>query len=158
MGVYRVAQICMAGHVVTSGADEYPEQKEEFCSTCGEATIMKCPECDTTIRGFYYVDALVISRDYEAPAYCHDCGRPFPWTQRSIDAAIEVVKGDKSLEPEQIAQLEEDLPKLGKDTPEAGPAAQKIAKTITGLTVGAKKFFIETIKKIATGEIMEFFK
>ncbi|MCG6537003.1 MAG: DUF2321 domain-containing protein [Syntrophales bacterium LBB04] len=80
MGTYRIAEVCLNGHVSTDSADEFPESREKFCSRCGEATITQCPSCKSNIRGYYYIEGVIGGEEYEPPAFCFNCGNPFPWS------------------------------------------------------------------------------
>jgi hypothetical protein len=51
---YDVAQVCLNGHIVNFFAGSQPERNENFCSACGERTIVQCPHCKTKIRGQYH--------------------------------------------------------------------------------------------------------
>lgn len=93
MGTYRVAQMCPSGHVATAAADQNPERREVFCSRCGEPTLTRCPSCNASIRGRYHVEGVIgLGANYEPPAFCHNCGSAFPWTEHKIASAVELVE------------------------------------------------------------------
>jgi hypothetical protein len=48
---YDTAQVCLSGHVITNSAEDYPHHRQDFCSDCGQRTIMACEHCQTPIRG-----------------------------------------------------------------------------------------------------------
>jgi hypothetical protein len=50
-GSYDTAQICLNGHVVTTGFHDYPQFRARFCKECGAGTIMQCDSCKTEIKG-----------------------------------------------------------------------------------------------------------
>lgn len=117
MGTYRVAQICPNGHVATTAADVYPEFREAFCSQCGEETITQCPNCSAPIRGDYHVeDVLYLGSDYKPPAFCYNCGKAFPWTERKIASAVELVNVQAALSSEELQQFRSDLAELTKNS------------------------------------------
>ena len=91
MGEYRTAQICLNGHIITEDISEL-ELCENFCSQCGEPTITKCPKCNAPIRGDYYQGYLLAISNCIVPKYCYHCGKPYPWTQTAIDAAVALVE------------------------------------------------------------------
>jgi len=96
MGKYRVAQVCPNEHLATTTADQNRELWEAICSQCSEATT-----CSAPIRGDYHVEAIFGSGgDYEPPSFCHNCGSQFPWTERKIACAVELVEAGADLSPE----------------------------------------------------------
>src|SRR2546427_10403099 len=92
MDEYGTAEICMGGHVTTLRANKYPEFRRQFCEKCGERTTTTCLECNTWIRGAYDVPGVIgFSDDYTVPAFCHNCGKAYPWTAERLDAAMKPV-------------------------------------------------------------------
>ncbi|REJ29274.1 DUF2321 domain-containing protein [Caldibacillus debilis] len=90
MGRYDIAQICLNGHVVNASYNSYPEHNQKYCVECGAKTIIKCLKCQTPIRGYYHVDTLI--DHYTPPKFCHECGEPYPWTAKALNAAIELAE------------------------------------------------------------------
>ena len=88
---YDTAQICLNGHVVSEFASSQPQSNQKFCAQCGLETIVACPSCSTAIRGYYNVPGVIGFFDYSKPSYCYNCGKPFPWTAASLEAASELV-------------------------------------------------------------------
>jgi len=81
---YDVMQVCLNGHQITTSYKRYPEFRKEFCDKCGEKTITSCPKCNANIRGEYYVVGVIAVRGRTpVPEYCHECGAPYPWTEKS---------------------------------------------------------------------------
>ena len=110
MGTYRTAVVCPNGHVSTSSADTSPELRETYCSQCGEPTITQCPYCNANIRGYYDVPGVIsIGHTHEPPAFCFNCGKAFPWTERKISGALELMKEGGELTEEEYQQFEKDL-------------------------------------------------
>ena len=58
-GYYDVAQICLNGHVITDIAHRAP-QPDVICLSGSSP---------------------------KAPAFCHNCGKSYPWTQAKLAAA-----------------------------------------------------------------------
>lgn len=100
-GVYDIAQICLNGHEITSTFNESPELRTKHCNKCGEGTIVKCLNCETGIRGYYSVPGIVSFSPYDVPSFCHNCGEAFPWTQKLLDNAVELVGLDDELRNEE---------------------------------------------------------
>lgn len=67
--------ICRSGHI-------QPQRGNKFCAKCGQPTIEKCESCGSAINGAH-IDSGQFSPMPESkrPAYCEDCGKPFPWTR-----------------------------------------------------------------------------
>ena len=82
MGSYReTMQVCMNGHVITDRYNSSPEFRKNFCTTCGEKTITKCPSCKVDIPGDMIYDSIVVLGGHAsvAPKICANCGEKFPW-------------------------------------------------------------------------------
>jgi hypothetical protein len=112
---YDTAQVCLNGHVITSMSITNPSRMRKFCEKCGEATITSCPSCRESIPG-YYLDSSVIGFRYEPPAFCGECGKPFPWTERRLAAARELANEAEHLSTEERQQLADSLDYLTRDT------------------------------------------
>ena len=153
MGIYRVAEVCPNGHVITDSADVYPEQREKFCSKCGEATITQCPSCRTNIRGDYYVEGVFAVSEYHPPAYCFNCGNPFPWTERKIEGAIELLQASGNLSEEELEQAKEDLSELTKDSPKVQVASVRFKGVMTkvgeNIVSGVREIVIDVLSEAA---------
>lgn len=116
MAGYDVAQICREGHVVTTTAVDYPDEREPFCSRCGAPTIMACEACAAPIRGDYRSSAFVGSLPYDRPSFCTSCGQPYPWTAGALAAAREMADMLDGLKPEEREALKGSLDDLVRDT------------------------------------------
>lgn len=154
MGTYRVAEACPNGHISTSSADQYPELREKFCSQCGEATTTQCPNCTASIRGYYYVEGVLsFGETYEPPAYCYNCGGSFPWTERKVASAVELVEVGADLTPEEIQQFRTDLTELTKDSPKTQVASLRFKKVMTkvGTSVasGVREIVVDVLSEAA---------
>lgn len=153
MGTYRVAQICPNGHVATTAADQNPELREAFCSQCGEATLMQCAKCSAPIRGDYHVEGVFGFSNYEPPAFCHNCGNSFPWTERKIAGAVELVEVGADLSPEEVQQFRSDLAELTKNSPKTQAASLRFRKVMTkvGASVasGVRDIVVDVLSEAA---------
>jgi Uncharacterized protein conserved in bacteria len=147
MGYYRVAQICINGHVINSSADAYPEMNQKFCKECGQHTITNCPECNQSIRGVYYESGWYGGSIYSAPAFCHNCGHPFPWTAAKLEAAKILIDEDDQLGLDEKGILSSSLSDLIVDTPRTQLAISRFKKiTYKALSItgeGLKSILIE---------------
>lgn len=88
--VYRTAQICKNGHVITSNTN-YTAHLSNFCPECRAETITFCPNCNAPIRGQYDVPGVIGISTYIPPKYCHHCGHPFPWTESTLNSISELL-------------------------------------------------------------------
>lgn len=157
MGFYYTAQVCLNGHVVNDNYEISPEFRKPFCTKCGQPTITQCPSCNTNIQGNYHVDgvAFLTTREPTAHAYCHNCGKPYPWTEANLNAISELLELDEQLQESDIATMKEILPDLLTDTPKSKVAEAKykiIMRKAGRATYEAVKEIIigiasETIKK-----------
>jgi len=154
MGTYRVAQVCPNGHVVTATADQHPELREAFCSRCGDATIMQCQDCNAPIRGDYQVEEVfVLGGDYQPPSFCHNCGNAFPWTERKIESAVELVAAGTDLPADELMQFRADLTELTKDSPKTQVASlgfkNVMAKAGTSVASGVRDIVVDVLSEAA---------
>ena len=154
MGKFCTAQVCLNGHVATSAADRNPELKEQYCSQCGEPTLTKCNSCESPIRGDYHVDGVFsFGGVYLPPAFCHNCGEAFPWTERRIESAVELLQAGADLPSEELEQFRADLNELSKDGPRVQVAAIRFNKTMAkvgaSLPSGVRTVIIDVVSEAA---------
>ena len=126
---YDVAQICENGHVVNSMAHDDPASNQDHCDKCGAPTIMACPSCQTEIRGYYHVPGVFGGFNYAAPAFCHKCGKPFPWTAAGLRAAEDLADELDGLTSDDRESLKKSLHDLVRETPRTRVAETRF-KTI----------------------------
>lgn len=125
MAHYETALICLKGHVITSTIESSPESVTPFCTMCGSKTISSCPNCGARILGYHNIPG-VIHAFYDIPAYCHQCGKPYPWTEEKLKAAKELI--DLAEIPNEEKQsIKDDLPELMVDTPRTAVAVTKVS-------------------------------
>ena len=159
MGSYDVAQICMNGHVITSMAGLYPENKKDFCIQCGEKTIMNCQNCDSPIKGYHDVPGVISFSEYVKPKYCENCGKPYPWTILLSDAAKELIELTDALNQEEKSDLQNSIDDLVRESPTTIVAQAKYKKymgKVGGeIAKGLKDILVEvvseTVKKAIWG-------
>ena len=147
MAEFYTAQVCLDGHCNDS-LYEYPDEKSiyykkgtadsKFCEKCGKALITQCPECKTPIRGSV---PFSNATDFKSPNYCHNCGKPFPWLNEKMKAAVELAELEEVLTGEEIIKLKEYAKDITTDTPSAQVSAKKI-------TILFKKFATDSVPAI----------
>ncbi len=140
---YDVAQICLNGHCITKETREHPEDQQKFCHQCGAETITACPACHAAIKGCLQTPGLPNVWDYEVPAYCPNCGKPYPWTKARIDAIAELIREDENMQETAQEALVVSLPDIIAETPKTNLAIARIQKAL----VAAGKFTAEGIRQ-----------
>jgi hypothetical protein len=152
---YYTAEVCHGGHPTTSRVETSPESRQKFCSRCGEPTITACPGCNEPIRGSYEVPGVGFLSGYHAPAYCQECGKPFPWTEARLRAARELVDLERDLDAEQARQVKADLSTIATDSPAAKVAATRLSRLWSRVSGPLKDATVEiateAAKKILLG-------
>lgn len=145
---YDTAQICLNGHVIAAMAASSPQFQQSFCDKCGEETIMECPECKDTIRGHYHVPGVVGGYDYDLAHFCHNCGKPFPWTTRTLAAASELAKNE--LSEDESEEFDRNLGEIVRETPQAKASASRIKTLLGKMAAGTAKSVREIIVDVAS--------
>jgi hypothetical protein len=145
---HDVAQICLNGHVVNAAYNSCPQYNEDYCSKCGERTITSCEECKKQIRGHEWGSC---SR-YIPPKYCDKCGAAYPWTERILEAAAEMLNLEGKLMEEDKKALSESVPDLVRDTPKSNLAVLILKRLRNKIAPPLYKFLVdvasETNKKL----------
>jgi len=153
---YDVQQVCENGHQITDCYNINQEKREGFCQECGAPTLTACPGCGVGIQGAQievnqsYADArfgrhkLIRRLSANVPSYCRNCGKPYPWTQRRIATAIQILTEFGDLNEAEKKTIEQDVENISKDVPEAE------------LSAGRIKRIWERSKSVGYEAIMEF--
>ncbi|MER8382271.1 DUF2321 domain-containing protein [Mesorhizobium sp. M0027] len=130
MQIYKVGQVCVNGHAITGNVEAAASSK--FCPRCGEETIVTCPSCRASIRGNRIIrsDFGNISSGMHIPAFCHACGKPFPWTERAVAAAKELVDEVEGIETDEREKAKSSFIALASDTAQTTVAATRVNKLI----------------------------
>ena len=127
MGSYCNAQVCTNGHVITSDTSFGTESN--FCQKCGASTITQCPSCSSPIRGTYLVPGVtILGQEYRVPAYCYNCGNPYPWTKSALEAMSEIIWEDEDLFDDEKKRISQSLPDLITDNPKTDLAVVRVKK------------------------------
>jgi len=153
---YDVAQICVNGHTITRSLKIAPQRSKKFCDKCGAPTITGCQRCGADIRGVYHMGIAIGGPSPPAPSFCHDCGAPYPWTEKGLEAARELVGELEGLTEEEKAVLAKDLDDIIADTPKTIVAATRWKRVLSEIGREAAHAFrgifieiaSETAKKI----------
>jgi len=129
--VWDVALICTNGHLVNDRSRGMPALNAACCSICGAHAISACSGCREPIPGYFYQDA---GRPLERiPQYCHACGRPMPWTERSMSGARALIRELASLDPYERDQLRRSIDDIIRETPKTPLAILRINRVLERL-------------------------
>jgi hypothetical protein len=111
--------VCLNGHQLTDRAS-MSEQITGFCTKCGAKLIDCCPSCQHAIYGYEEMDGVFdwTLAPTPIPKYCEKCGKPFPWTQASIEAIQELIDYS-SIQQKDKNELAESVDDLIKETPKS---------------------------------------
>jgi hypothetical protein len=127
---FDTAQICLNGHVINEAAESYPEENQKFCSKCGEKTIIRCQYCEIPIKGYHHCSVVVMA-DFIPPKFCHNCGKPYPWTESKLKAAQELIDEAEKLTEQEKDILKQSLDDLVRGAPNTQVAALRFKKYTT---------------------------
>ena len=155
---YMTAAVCTNGHVATE-ALEYGTGQDKHCGVCGASVIAACPNCKTPIRGFFHVSGVFTTAPYRPPAFCFECGKPFPWTAEKLAAAKDLADELEDVSADDRAKLKTAIEDVATGGPRAEAGAARIKRMVgkAGTTVGQALWKIsvevasEAAKKILTG-------
>jgi hypothetical protein len=139
---YDVAQVCLNGHVVTDRSQSRPEFSKKFCPDCGAETITQCRDCGQAIQGALHTTYMmggsrylnrpptsrIMTANGHVGAYCHACGKPYPWTSKSIEAAQALAQEQEELTDADKILLQSSIPDLVADTPRTSVAVVRFKK------------------------------
>jgi len=147
---YDVMQVCLNGHKITAMLKSSPEYGKQHCPNCGAVTISNCQKCQAEIQGYHHLPN-VIGGSTDAPAFCHKCGEPFPWTTARLEAAQELAEELEGVNKEETELLKSSLDDLVRDTPRTTLAATRFKRIVAKAGKGAAEAF----KDILVGVISE---
>ena len=123
---YNGATICLNGHVIS----KYAPNHQKRCTECGEMTFSQCGHCGAPIRGLAEITGVVVlgNRPYKRPGYCYECGEPYPWTEKILNSAVELLSLDDELDIETKTLIKNSIPDLLIDVPTTLVAVAKYNK------------------------------
>ena len=68
--------------------------------------------------------------DSPVPAFCPDCGKPYPWTEAKLKAARELADELDNLSLEERETLKKSLDDIIRDTPQTAVAATRFKRLV----------------------------
>ncbi|MBV6444794.1 MAG: DUF2321 domain-containing protein [Ignavibacteriales bacterium] len=158
-GYYAKAQICVQGHTISSDMHGNLSKNKKFCDKCGAETIDKCQDCNSPINGRYITPGHVIFSNYVTPNYCSNCGKPYPWTIKKIEAVVKLAQLEEVLTEEEILSFASDVEVISSDSPATIVSTRKILKIGAKLSVRAwaeiRLLLIEIASETAKKIIMD---
>jgi len=128
---YDTAQVCLNGHVITQFAQTRPEHQKKFCDKCGAETIVACPKCSKPLQGYHHAGRFHSLVKEEPPAFCHECGAAFPWTEGHLSAAQELADETPEFTLEDRDQFRQSLNDIVKQTPNSPLAVTRFRKLLS---------------------------
>lgn len=142
--------ICENGHIV--GSSEYVNHS--FCQKCGGSIISACRYCKEYIRESMINDPSIMISNDELPYYCCFCGKPYPWTEKIISNAYELVWMDESLDDEAKKLLVDAIPNLLVDTPDTKLSTARYSSIIKK----AQRNTVDMLKQLLVEVVIETVK
>jgi hypothetical protein len=128
-GRHTTAAICSNGHVVTADVERFGEKVGKFCSKCGSEVATTYGECGERIPGHYVPPGVPgVEGNLKTPAYCHACGKPYPWTAKKIGEAKDLADELEDLSADDRAKLKAALDDVTGSGPKAEASAARIKK------------------------------
>ncbi|MBK1792939.1 DUF2321 domain-containing protein [Devosia sp. WQ 349] len=124
---YDTAVVCKNGHVVSG--NETNGKAALYCEQCGEATVTRCDTCNSPIRGNSTYSGHFISMGTLA-AFCYQCGKPYEWTLRQIQAAKDLADEVEGLDGAELSKAKDSFIVLVSDTPQTPVAAARVTKLL----------------------------
>lgn len=152
---YDVGLACLNGHAVNGSSRSSPEFNSKHCDQCGEPTICCCPKCQTEIRGFCHIPGVLSCSDWDVPKHCHECGAPFPWTQRKTEALAEAIEWLDELTDDEKDRLKESIPDVIHETPRTDTAVARFKKAIGKAGKAGGKLLADVISKVAAEVVVQ---
>jgi hypothetical protein len=141
MSDYDVAIVCLNGHIINNSSIDFPEHNANFCPKCGAKGITACSGCNSPIRG-YLRGSMTIGGD-PPDSYCYNCGLSYPWTEKALKAADELIDLSNLSEAEKT-DFKLAIVDITKDTPSTRVSAEKFKR----YSAKAGKSIAEGIKEI----------
>ncbi len=141
-------QVCQKGHLVNESTEFDPDANRKFCALCGSETILCCSSCGTKITS---ADANPY-RPVMIPAYCCECGKPFPWTETAIQAVFEFTDELDALDSQEKSGLKAAVPDLVSDTARTPLAISRVQTLFAKIGKPAAQTLSQILVSVLTEE------
>jgi len=154
---YDTAQVCLNGQPINEFAESQPAHNAKFCDKCGAETITACPKCNATIKGHYHSPGVLAFSNYKPPAFCYQCGLPYPWTTSRLNAARELTNELENLDEQERESLSKSLDDLIRETPSTPVAVNRFKKLVkkagSVAADGLKSILVDVITEAAKKQL-----
>jgi hypothetical protein len=158
MGTYDVALVCLNGHAVNDSTRSQPQHSSPRCKKCGQPTTDRCPDCSTPIRGYYRPEDGVYrlyKNPWHPPAYCHQCGKPYAWTERRAAAIAEAIAEVDELTEAEREKLTKSIPDVLAETPNTETAIVRFKKAIAKAGKLGGKLLYDVLTNVAAEGVVK---
>ena len=145
-GRYRSPTIQQISVLAERSRRESLQPRQPFCSECGAPTLDACQDCKSPILKGH------------RPAYCGQCGKPFPWTEISLTTAREYTDELDELSSEDKLALKATFADLTVDSPKTEIAANRFKKILLKLAPDVAETIRKTIVEIASTTAVKLIK
>jgi len=149
------ALICESGHLINHSKTQSPVDAVDYCEKCGSKVLDKCTHCNTEIKGQKYRIGYPhnsYAADFNNPSFCYKCGKQFIWTERKIQAAIDIASEFTS-DDKEIESIRRDLNNIVKEDTFAEISIRKLKLFMPKIANGAGELFKKLIIEIASESI-----
>jgi hypothetical protein len=154
---YDTAQICINGHIITQFAQTRPGQAKKFCDKCGAATTSVCPKCSKPIQGYHHSPRVVRVVKEEPPAFCHECGEPYPWTEQRLAAVKQLTDEVAEFSAEEREQFQQSVNDIVKQTPNTPVAVNRLRRLMSKggqwVTEGLRTILVDVLSEAIKKQI-----
>ena len=100
---------------------------------------------------YYQVPGVCGPNKYLRPAFCPGCGKAYPWTEKAMEAAKQLVDGTGTLSSDEKIAFNSNINVLVRNSPEASVAAVTIKNFLSKAGVA----IASALKDILIGVISE---
>lgn len=146
----RCVHICKDGHLIFSRGFI---SGKEYCEICGAEMLDRCESCGNPIKTWETGGVVMVGNPkYDRPAYCRNCGSPYPWTLAAINAATEIIEEEEGLDDAQREKLISSIPDFIAETPRTQLAVTRFKK----FAQSAGKFTLEALRQFVIDFGCEF--
>jgi hypothetical protein len=91
----------------------------------------------------------------EIPQFCNGCGKPYPWTERSINAAVELMTEEAKLDQDEAQKFEQTIKDLATDTPLTAVAIMRFKKLLPRVAEGSVQLIQGLMVKVVTDVVFK---
>lgn len=115
--------------------------KRAFCTKCSAETIHACINCKNEIE---------LQESGDRPSYCGSCGKAYPWTESTLQAAQAYADEIENLTDDDKAMLKRSFPILTSDTAETPLAISRYKRLMEKAGPVASKAMWQIMTTIVT--------